>query len=132
MFRHIALISFLALSVSASPISSISASQCNTGSVQCCNSMTSAGDSPTELYSVLSALFQIDTDTPLGLTCNPLSGIGDGATWYVTYPKLISPCSLNSWHDSESAPVCCENNYNTGAGMWFPDIPALTTYPDIQ
>ncbi|KAF8889941.1 hydrophobin, partial [Infundibulicybe gibba] len=74
----------------------IPASQCNTGSIQCCNSVESVNDS---IVGVLLALLGIDIDgidVLVGLTCSPLSILGIGG----------NSCSAQ--------PVCCQNNNFNG------------------
>ena len=86
-------------------------SQCSTGSVQCCNSLTTAGNSAAatilglvsasklthlNAYS-FSAILQLgivvqDLNVIVGLTCSPLSVIGIGG----------SSCDAQT--------VCCEND----------------------
>ncbi|KAH7927952.1 fungal hydrophobin [Leucogyrophana mollusca] len=69
------------------------ATQCNTGPVQCCDSVESA---MTTLLGLLGIVLT-DLDILVGLTCSPISavGIGSGAT-----------CNAE--------PVCCENNNFSG------------------
>ncbi|KAL4245050.1 Hydrophobin [Abortiporus biennis] len=73
--------------------SSNSGGQCNTGPVQCCNSVQPAGgkDASTLLGS-LGIVLQ-DLNVPVGLTCSPI--LGSGANCAQT-------------------PVCCENNNFNG------------------
>ncbi|KAA1470824.1 fungal hydrophobin [Dentipellis sp. KUC8613] len=80
-------------SVTATP----PASQCNTGPVQCCNSVESASSpAATTIFGLLGIVLS-DLNVLVGLTCNPISvvGIGSGAT-----------CNAQ--------PVCCENNNFNG------------------
>jgi hypothetical protein len=66
--------------------------QCNTGTLQCCNSVQAA-DSPT--VSTLLGLLGIavgDVTALVGVTCSPITVIGVGS----------SSCSAQ--------PVCCTNN----------------------
>ncbi|THU90097.1 fungal hydrophobin, partial [Dendrothele bispora CBS 962.96] len=67
----------------------IPASQCNTGSIQCCNSASSPA--ATELCGLLGIVVQ-DPNLLVGLTCNPISIIGIGG------------------NSCNAQPVCCENN----------------------
>ncbi|THU91476.1 fungal hydrophobin [Dendrothele bispora CBS 962.96] len=72
------------------------ASQCNTGPVQCCNSVQSADSkSVAGLLSLLGIVVQ-DVNALVGVTCSPISVIGVGG----------DSCSAN--------PVCCENNSFNG------------------
>ncbi|KAH7921165.1 fungal hydrophobin, partial [Leucogyrophana mollusca] len=73
------------------------ASQCDTGDLQCCNSVESASSpSATALLGLLGIVLS-SVDVLVGLTCDPISaiGIGSGAT-----------CNAE--------PVCCENNSFNG------------------
>ncbi|CAA7260205.1 unnamed protein product [Cyclocybe aegerita] len=70
--------------------------QCNTGPVQCCNSVQQASSSP--IYQLLGLLGVVagPIDALIGLTCNPISVIGIGG----------NSCT--------SQPVCCTNNNFNG------------------
>ncbi|KAK7472298.1 sc3 hydrophobin [Stygiomarasmius scandens] len=71
--------------------------QCNTGSLQCCNSVQSASSPAVAgLLGLLGVVVQ-DVTAQVGLTCNPISVIGVGG----------NSCSAQ--------PVCCENNNFNGA-----------------
>lgn len=66
-------------------------SQCDAGSVQCCNSISAAGaPSNAELFGTLSGLFDVNENTPLGLTCNPIdtTGVGSGGNWCVFLSEM--------------------------------------------
>ncbi|PSR72528.1 hypothetical protein PHLCEN_2v11598 [Hermanssonia centrifuga] len=67
-------------------------SQCNTGSIQCCNQVISSTSTQANLLLGLLGVVLDGVAVPLGLGCSPISvvGIGNGA------------CS--------ASPVCCENN----------------------
>ncbi|KAL0949227.1 hypothetical protein HGRIS_009306 [Hohenbuehelia grisea] len=68
------------------------ASSCNTGPVQCCNSVQSADSkSIAGLLSVLGVVVS-DLTVFVGANCSPISVIGVGG----------NSCS--------ASPVCCENN----------------------
>ncbi|TFK26943.1 fungal hydrophobin [Coprinopsis marcescibilis] len=70
--------------------------QCNTGPVQCCNSVQRAdSDAASKLLALLGVVVQ-DVSVPVGITCSPLSVIG--------LPG--NSCS--------SQPVCCEDNSFNG------------------
>ncbi|THU90507.1 fungal hydrophobin [Dendrothele bispora CBS 962.96] len=72
------------------------ASQCNTGPVQCCNSVQTAGSpAAAGILGLLGVVVQ-DLNVPVGLTCSPISVIGVGG----------DSCSAN--------PVCCEDNSFNG------------------
>ncbi|TFK66083.1 fungal hydrophobin, partial [Pluteus cervinus] len=69
---------------------------CNTGSIQCCNSVQ---DSSSTIVTSLAGLLGISLGSITGLvgvTCSPLSVIGVGS----------NSCSQQ--------PVCCENNSFNG------------------
>ncbi|KAG0694847.1 fungal hydrophobin [Suillus ampliporus] len=72
-------------------------SQCDTGSIQCCNTDTTYEQSPT----VLSELGLVDVaavvDAFVALTCSPISVIGTG-----------NGCAANQ------QPLCCEDNKYNG------------------
>ncbi|THU75243.1 fungal hydrophobin [Dendrothele bispora CBS 962.96] len=70
----------------------ISPSQCNTGPIQCCNSVQQASSpAATELCGLLGIVVQ-GADVLVGVTCNPISVIGIGG------------------NSCNAQPVCCENN----------------------
>ncbi|KAK7438442.1 hypothetical protein VKT23_018054 [Stygiomarasmius scandens] len=80
----------------AIPTEQPSGGQCNTGPVQCCNSVQSSNTpSVAKLLGTLGAVVQ-GVDVPIGLTCTPVSVIGVGG----------NSCSTQ--------PVCCENNNFNG------------------
>ncbi|EIN05020.1 fungal hydrophobin, partial [Punctularia strigosozonata HHB-11173 SS5] len=68
------------------------ASQCNTGSIQCCNSVQNASSSNSNFLLGLLGIVVSGVDALVGITCSPITVIGLGN----------SGCSAN--------PVCCENN----------------------
>lgn len=85
MFRLLIVLAILSLSASAFPMPRFSETQCNTGPTHCCNNISSAGDpSNKSLVGLLSAWYDIDPETPIGLSCDPINadGIGSGANWY--------------------------------------------------
>ncbi|KAG2754306.1 hydrophobin-1 precursor [Suillus brevipes Sb2] len=71
--------------------------QCNTGSIQCCESVSKSGHGSVldELLSVLN--IDIPFDTNCGVSCSPISVIGGG-----------------SGANCNQEPVCCENNSYNG------------------
>ncbi|KAF5354399.1 hypothetical protein D9758_010749 [Tetrapyrgos nigripes] len=72
------------------------ASQCNTGPIQCCNSVQKAGsDAVSSVLGLLGVIID-DLDVLVGLTCDPISVIGVGG----------DSCS--------ATPVCCEDNTFNG------------------
>ncbi|KXN91342.1 Fruiting body protein SC3 [Leucoagaricus sp. SymC.cos] len=54
------------------------ASQCNTGDLQCCNSVQSASSGPASLLLGLLGIVLKDLSVLVGLNCSPLSVIGKG------------------------------------------------------
>ncbi|EKM54146.1 uncharacterized protein PHACADRAFT_98288 [Phanerochaete carnosa HHB-10118-sp] len=72
--------------------SSVPASDCSTGSVQCCNTVTSASD-PTAagILGLLGVVVQ-GVDVLVGLTCDPITVVGAGG----------GSCSAQA--------VCCQDN----------------------
>ncbi|TFK64219.1 fungal hydrophobin [Pluteus cervinus] len=73
-------------------------SQCNTGSIQCCES-TQDASSLTALTTLLLDSLDIDVGSLtalVGLTCSPVTVIGTGGT------------------DCSQQPVCCENDSFNG------------------
>ncbi|THH11957.1 hypothetical protein EW146_g7871 [Bondarzewia mesenterica] len=73
------------------------ASQCNTGDLQCCNTVESASaPSAATLLGLLGIVLQ-GVDVLVGLTCTPITVIG-----------------LGSGADCVQQPVCCENNNFNG------------------
>ncbi|PAV18387.1 hydrophobin [Pyrrhoderma noxium] len=103
MFSKILLIASFALFAVANPTpgkpevpsQTTNISQCNTGPIQCCNTIESADSSNvTSLLGTLGINLQ-DPTIPIGVTCIPVSVFGAGG----------NSCSAN--------PVCCEdNNFN--------------------
>ncbi|KAG2040793.1 hydrophobin-1 precursor [Suillus americanus] len=71
--------------------------QCNTGSIQCCDSVTKSGhgNSIDELLSLLK--IDIPAGTHCGVSCSPISVIGG-----------------SSGGDCQQQPVCCEDNSYNG------------------
>ncbi|KAK7027966.1 hypothetical protein VNI00_015049 [Paramarasmius palmivorus] len=68
------------------------ASQCNTGPVQCCNTVQSSDSEPiAALLGLLGVVLQ-DLNVQVGVTCTPITVIGAGG----------NSCS--------ATPVCCSNN----------------------
>ncbi|KAF8072182.1 fungal hydrophobin-domain-containing protein [Lyophyllum atratum] len=68
------------------------ASQCNTGPVQCCNSVQTAGSDPVAgILGLLGVVVQ-DINVLVGVTCTPITVIGAGG----------DSCTAQ--------PVCCEDN----------------------
>ncbi|KAF5375921.1 hypothetical protein D9615_008253 [Tricholomella constricta] len=74
----------------------IPASQCNTGDLQCCNSVESASSDAVGLLLGLLGIVLTDLNVLVGITCSPLSIIGVGG----------NSCTAQ--------PVCCSNNNFNG------------------
>ncbi|KAK1215708.1 hypothetical protein PQX77_021670 [Marasmius sp. AFHP31] len=70
--------------------------QCNTGTLQCCNSVTTAKDPVASLLIGLLGIVLQDVNVGVGLTCSPITVIGGGN----------GGCSAN--------PVCCQDNSHGG------------------
>ncbi|RDB21952.1 Fruiting body protein SC3 [Hypsizygus marmoreus] len=81
------------ITVTAHPTAtSIPASQCNTGGLQCCNSVQNASSDPVSLLLGLLGVVLQGLNIQVGLTCSPITVIGGGG----------SSCTAQ--------PVCCQNN----------------------
>lgn len=105
------------VTTSATP-SSTPVSQCNTGPIQCCNSVESARSSPASLLLGLLGIVLQDLNVLVGLSCSPLSVIGIGGnSWYV-FERVCSSASshaADTYFDpslitSSAQPVCCQDN----------------------
>ncbi|CAL1702799.1 unnamed protein product [Somion occarium] len=70
---------------------------CNTGPVQCCNSVQSAGSPEASKQLGLLGIVLGNLNTPVGLTCSPITAVGTGGG---------GNCA--------ATPVCCENNSYNG------------------
>ncbi|KDQ57922.1 hypothetical protein JAAARDRAFT_129727 [Jaapia argillacea MUCL 33604] len=68
-------------------------SECNTGPIQCCDTVESASSSGVAAILGLLGIVLQDLDVLVGLTCSPLTVVGVGSG---------SACSAN--------PVCCTDN----------------------
>ncbi|KAI0777859.1 fungal hydrophobin-domain-containing protein [Irpex lacteus] len=82
------------ITVTAPPsTTTISAGNCNTGPIQCCQSTESASSVAGGLLLGLLGIVLSDLNVLLGLNCSPISviGVGTGGT-----------CN--------ASPVCCQNN----------------------
>ncbi|KAL0952919.1 hypothetical protein HGRIS_007134 [Hohenbuehelia grisea] len=80
------------VTVTATTTATQPASQCNTGPVQCCNSVQKASAAgPAAILALLGVVVQ-NVNALVGLTCNPISVIGVGG------------------NSCNAQPVCCENN----------------------
>ncbi|KAJ3519312.1 hypothetical protein NMY22_g13263 [Coprinellus aureogranulatus] len=93
-FKALTALSFAAIALAA-PTDPIPTGQCNTGPVQCCNTVQSASSNPISSLLGLLGIVVGDVNALIGLTCNPISVIGIGG----------NSCSTQ--------PVCCtENNFS--------------------
>ncbi|KAF5354403.1 hypothetical protein D9758_010747 [Tetrapyrgos nigripes] len=72
------------------------ASQCNTGPIQCCNSVDKAGSAAVSTILGLLGVIIQDLNVLVGINCSPISVIGVGG----------NSCT--------AAPVCCEDNTFNG------------------
>ncbi|KAH9482523.1 Fruiting body protein SC3 [Psilocybe cubensis] len=87
------------------------ASQCNTGGLQCCDSLTTANSSAaSKIISLLGIVVQ-DVTATVGLTCSPISVIGlGGDSWYTPSYMLCSDLNSELFFSSTAQPVCCQDN----------------------
>ncbi|KAH8119784.1 hydrophobin-251 [Phellopilus nigrolimitatus] len=93
-FQKLAAVASLAILAVATPTPQTTSS-CNTGSLECCNSVQSA--SSPQAASLLGLLgVVLGADVPVGLTCSPLSVVGLSS----------SSCTAD--------PVCCSGNNYSG------------------
>ncbi|PPR00782.1 hypothetical protein CVT24_000747 [Panaeolus cyanescens] len=67
---------------------------CNSGPVQCCNSVQQVGSYDATAIAALIGVAAQDITGQLGVQCNPITGIGAGTG---------ANCA--------SSPVCCEKNF---------------------
>jgi len=67
---------------------------CNTGSVQCCNSVTTAKNPVAALLLGLLGLV-LDGNTSVGLTCSPVSAVGVGSNECSETPACCTDNSFN-------------------------------------
>jgi hypothetical protein len=73
MFSKLAIVSSLAILAAATPTPNVPASQCNTGPIQCCNSVQKASDpSVSKVLGLLGIVVQ-DVTALVGVTCSPIS-----------------------------------------------------------
>ncbi|EIN05019.1 fungal hydrophobin, partial [Punctularia strigosozonata HHB-11173 SS5] len=91
--------SSLAIFAVASPAALVARQNCDTGSVQCCNTLTNSTDPSTSAILGLIGAVVSGVDVPIGLECNPITVIGAGA----------NGCS--------ASPVCCENTNDGLVGI---------------
>ncbi|KAF8063152.1 hydrophobin 2 [Lyophyllum atratum] len=79
------------------PTSTTPASQCNTGSMQCCNSVQSSDSAGVAAIAALLGVVIQGVAVPVGLTCSPINAAGIGSGGACT-----------------AQPVCCSNNNFNG------------------
>ncbi|KAF9002208.1 fungal hydrophobin-domain-containing protein [Cyathus striatus] len=85
----------LPLLAAASAVPRTDSPQCNTGPVQCCNSLQSADSKEVTTLAGLLGIVLTGVTGLVGVNCSPISGVGVGGT------------SCNA------QPVCCNgNNFN--------------------
>lgn len=65
----------------------IAVSQCNVGSVQCCDSTSTSSNIVTSLLLGLLGIVVQGVNVPIGVTCSPITVVGaSGTSWYVQAP----------------------------------------------
>ncbi|KAJ3476688.1 hypothetical protein NLI96_g10989 [Meripilus lineatus] len=101
----LAIVLFFVVFATATPVPQTNS--CNTGPVQCCNSLQSTKDNaPLNLLLGLLGVVLGPVEALVGLTCSPISVIGVGS----------SGCN--------TSPVCCTNN-NVGGLISVGCIPII-------
>ena len=83
MFKFTTVLAIAAVATSVLAFGPATEYKCNTGEVQCCNSLQSAGNYDSKW---VSSLFDVDVKQvtgQAGFKCNPITGIGkgDGSKW---------------------------------------------------
>lgn len=73
MFSKLAVITSLALLAVASPTTQASSGQCNTGKLQCCQSVQSSSTPGVSSLLGLLGVVLGGVNVPVGLTCSPIS-----------------------------------------------------------
>ncbi|KAK7460572.1 hypothetical protein VKT23_009293 [Stygiomarasmius scandens] len=76
----------------AGPTQTVSAGQCNTGSINCCNSLERADSSVVGVLLGLLGVVLQGVEALVGITCTPIDILGIGQ------------------NECHSQPVCCQNN----------------------
>ena len=67
----------------------IAPSQCNTGPIQCCNSVEKASNPAVSTLLGLLGIVLGDVDALVGVTCSPITVIGGGSSgWYDPLPAF--------------------------------------------
>ncbi|THU79908.1 fungal hydrophobin [Dendrothele bispora CBS 962.96] len=78
LFVAASLASLVAAVPAGNVTSTVTSKKCNTGSLQCCQSIQKASEAPaSNILGVLGIAVQ-DANIPVGLTCDPISVIGVG------------------------------------------------------
>ncbi|PPR04691.1 hypothetical protein CVT24_011908 [Panaeolus cyanescens] len=90
MFAKLATLFVLATAVIATPIDN----SCNSGPVQCCNSVHSPGSYSESAIAALVGVAVQQISGQIGLNCNAITGAG-----------------LGTGANCASGPVCCEKNF---------------------
>nr|AHZ18297.1 hydrophobin 1 [Tricholoma vaccinum] len=94
--KVVVFVAALAAFVAASPVPGAD-SQCNTGPVQCCNSVYQSQSQEGSLLASLVGANVQDANLMAGIQCSPITAIGLGSG---------SKCSQQ--------PVCCSGNHMNG------------------
>ncbi|KAH9896889.1 fungal hydrophobin [Cubamyces lactineus] len=105
MFARVAALSVLALPVFAAA-TPVRRGDCNTGSIQCCNSVHNSDENA---IAVLLGLLGLDAGSvtgQVGLQCSGISAVGAGQ------------------NSCQASPVCCENN-NVGGLISIGCVPII-------
>ncbi|KAK1232000.1 hypothetical protein PQX77_004867 [Marasmius sp. AFHP31] len=94
IFFFVLSLTMLAAAIPTSGSGGSGGGNCNTGPIQCCNSVTKAKDAGAGVLGLLGLLGIVlnDVNVLLGLQCSPITVIGGGN----------GGCN--------ASPVCCENN----------------------
>ncbi|THV02156.1 fungal hydrophobin [Dendrothele bispora CBS 962.96] len=94
-FKLIVISALASLVAAQNTNKTINASKCNTGKLQCCQTVQKANEKPaSQILGLLGIVLQ-DVNIPVGLTCTPISVIGVGG------------------QNCAAQPVCCDkNNFN--------------------
>lgn len=73
-------------------------STCSTGPVQCCNSVQPASSKDASKLLGLLGIVLGNLNTPIGITCSPITaiGLGGGANWYVQI-VICTPFSIHAY-----------------------------------
>ncbi|KAH7907315.1 fungal hydrophobin-domain-containing protein [Hygrophoropsis aurantiaca] len=93
----VAISSFALLAVATPANVARQISQCNTGSLSCCNSVQAADSSAVTTLLGLLGVVLGDLTGSVGLNCSPITAVGTGSG---------ATCTQE--------PVCCTNDYYNG------------------